>query len=40
MGEPHVAMGEWEGEFKRQMDPNKEESRLRGNGVWPGKTME
>lgn len=26
-GKPHVAMGEWEGEFKRQMDPNKEEDR-------------
>lgn len=34
-GNPHVAMGEWEGEFKRQMDTNKKEdtdSRRTGSG--------
>lgn len=32
---PHVATGEWEGEFKRQMDTNEEEdtdSRGTGSG--------
>lgn len=34
---PHVAMGEWEGEFKRQMDTNKEEEDTDSRGTGSGR---
>lgn len=35
-GEPHAAVGEWEGECKRQMDTNKEEEDTDSRGAGSG----